>query len=80
MSENVLTKLTSSKWLREALAQNPQAAKAWKALPARRKKEIIRYLVLLKSTTAQMRNLDKTIKALSGAQIRFLGRDWVEGR
>jgi hypothetical protein len=67
------------KWFKEALAGNPQATANWQALTPSRKKEILRYLVNLKSSEARIRNLNKVLKMLSGETGRFVGRTWANG-
>ncbi|HEV2290343.1 MAG TPA: YdeI/OmpD-associated family protein, partial [Gemmatimonadales bacterium] len=42
-------------WFRKPLAADPRAAAAWKELPPSRQKEIVRYLVRLKSPEARAR-------------------------
>jgi hypothetical protein len=51
--------------LREALAANPDAAAAWRALAPSRRREILSYLNFLKSPAALERNVRKTIAVLS---------------
>jgi hypothetical protein len=65
-------------WFREALAKNLRARKAWTALSPSRKKELLRYFAGLKSTEAQVRNLQRAIHVLSGGKARFMGRAWNE--
>lgn len=63
-----------------ALAANPNAKQAWKALSPSRKKEVLRYFASLKSPDAKARNLSKLIEALSGGAVRFMGRTWIHGK
>ena len=63
-------------WFRKPLAANARAAAAWKELPPSRQKEIVRYLVRLKSPEARARNLARALAALSGKPVRFLARSW----
>lgn len=58
------------------LAREPRARAAWGDLPPSRKKEILRYFAMLRSDEAKRRNIEKAIRVLSGAEERFLGRDW----
>jgi hypothetical protein len=60
----------------EGLLRSTRARRAWEALPPSRRKEVLRYLANLKSAPARERNVDRALRALSGAPIRFLGRDW----
>jgi len=66
-------------WFKRALAENPQAAKHWKALTPSRKKEILRYFSRLNSPEAQDRNLARALYVLSGETARFMGRVWKDG-
>jgi len=67
----------------EALAHflnsHKEALANWESLPPSRQKEVLRYLAGVKSVEAKQRNIDKTIQALSGEPIRFMGRDWQSG-
>lgn len=67
-------------WFRKPLAADRKAAAAWKALPPSRQKEIVRYLVGLKSPEARARNLTRALAALSGKPVRFLARTWSSTR
>ncbi|MGB7212395.1 MAG: YdeI/OmpD-associated family protein [Gemmatimonadales bacterium] len=67
-------------WFRTPLARNLKAAKAWKALSPSRQKEILRYLMALKSDEARHRNVARAIHVLSGAKERFMARSWSAGR
>jgi Bacteriocin-protection, YdeI or OmpD-Associated/Domain of unknown function (DUF1905) len=67
-------------WLSGALRANPTATKSWNTLIPSRKKEILRYFASLKSPEAKARNLKRAIEALSGREIRFMGRTWKGGR
>lgn len=62
--------------LKEALAQNDDAAKHWQTLPPSTQKEVLRYLAGLQSEAALERNVQRAIQALSGTGERFLGRNW----
>jgi hypothetical protein len=64
------------KWFRDALKKKPRARANWDALTPSRKKEVLRYLVRLKSDAARDRNLARMMHALSGAATRFMARDW----
>lgn len=66
--------------LQALLEANPKAQANWDHLPASRQKEVVRYLLNLKSDEALQRNLARVAAALSGEPTRFLGRDWREGR
>lgn len=58
----------------KALAKNKQAKKVFDALPPSRQKEIVRYIVNLKTEESRLRNIDKAIAFLMGKE-RFAGRD-----
>lgn len=66
-------------WFTRALRANDQVRKGWTELPPSRKKEIIRYIVRLKSDKARARNLARVLPVLSGHPGRYMGRDWSEG-
>jgi hypothetical protein len=53
------------RWFADALAAKPKAKRSWDALIPSRQKEILRYLVSLKTPQAQARNLDKVVRMLS---------------
>lgn len=61
---------------RSALKENPAAKKGWNELIPSRKKEILRYLAMLKSPEAKDRNIAKAIHVLSGKGGRFMARSW----
>lgn len=63
-------------WFAEALDAQPAARNAWEALAPSRRKEILRYFAQLKSTEAQLRNLQLAMHVLSGGQGRFMARSW----
>lgn len=65
---------------RSALAADKTAAAAWKVLPPSRKKEVLRYLAMLKLDEARKRNVLRAIAVLSGKNARFMGREWKNGR
>lgn len=67
------------RWFKQALAENPQAAKNWKALPPSRQKEVLRRLSGLKSPEARDRNLSQALHVLSGETGRFMARTWKNG-
>ncbi len=67
-------------WFDAALATNDAAGRNWDALAPSRQKEIIRYLVSLKSQEAKDRNLEKVMRMLSGERGRFMARDWKDGK
>lgn len=67
------------RWFTQAIGQRPNAAAHWAALPPSRKKELVRYLVQLKSAEARARNLARALRVLSGARGRFMGREWSGG-
>jgi hypothetical protein len=66
-------------WFRAPLTRNKRAATAWKALTPSRQKEILRYLMALRSDEARRRNVARAIHALSGAKARFMARSWGAG-
>ncbi|HET6402473.1 MAG TPA: YdeI/OmpD-associated family protein [Candidatus Kapabacteria bacterium] len=67
-------------WFRSALADNPDAKKAWGALIPSRKKEVLRYFAAVKSPEARARNFERAIRVLSGNPGRFMGREWKDGK
>ncbi|MEO6098484.1 MAG: YdeI/OmpD-associated family protein [Fibrobacteria bacterium] len=67
-------------WFREALRRELKVGKAFQALPPSRKKELVRYLALLKSPEARERNLVQALRVLSGEPGRFMARDWKDGK
>ena len=68
------------RWFSMALRRNAAARKGWNALPPSRRKEILRYLVRLKSIEARERNLRKALHVLGGGKARFMARSWSNGR
>jgi hypothetical protein len=68
------------RWFSTELRRNPAAQNGWKALPPSRQKEIVRYLVRLKSPESQQRNLEKALHVLAGNNARFMARSWSGGR
>jgi hypothetical protein len=56
--------------LRAALTRDVAATRAWKALTPSRKKEVVRYLVALKSSETLNRNVVKFVDQLSGRAKR----------
>jgi hypothetical protein len=67
-------------WFRNELRRNPKARQGWERLPPSRQKEIIRYLVRLKSAQVQQRNVQRALHVLAGGTARFMGRAWEAGR
>jgi hypothetical protein len=67
-------------WFDRVLRANNVASQAWRALPPGRQKEVLRYFYNLKSEEARLRNLERVIAALSGEPVRFMGRDWRDGK
>jgi hypothetical protein len=63
-------------WFQIPLSKNAAAKRAWAALTPSRKKEIVRYLMALKSDEARERNLARALRVLSGAKERFMARSW----
>jgi hypothetical protein len=63
-------------WFTSALRSDDAAMYGWRALSPSRQKEIVRYLVNLKSAEARARNLEKVVRMLSGKKGRFMARDW----
>jgi len=68
------------RWFSAELRRNAAAQKGWKALPPSRQKEIVRYLVRLKSPEAQQRNVQKALHVLAGGKARFMARAWRGGK
>ena len=71
--------LSMPEWFAKALAAQPPAQANWEKLSPSRQKEVVRYFANLKSEAAQARNLERAIRALSGAEERFMGRLWHAG-
>ena len=65
-------------WFSDALDRNRTARRGWSELIPSRQKEILRYVSLLKSSAAQVRNTQRAIQVLSGGKGRFMGRAWNE--
>lgn len=63
-------------WFAAALRKNKLAVQGFKALPASRQKEIVRYLANLKSDEARARNVEKALRMLAGETGRYMARDW----
>jgi hypothetical protein len=63
-------------WFAEAIQSNPAAQRGWESLPPSRQKEVVRYLVRLKSPEAQQRNTERAMHVLAGGKARFMARDW----
>jgi hypothetical protein len=68
------------RWFSSELRKNPAAQKGWQALPPSRKKEIVRYLVRLKSAEARERNVRQALHVLAGSKARFMARAWSDGK
>jgi hypothetical protein len=58
------------------LAGSPVAAARWETLSPSLKKEILRYLSSLRSDQTRQRNVERTLRVMSGAKERFLARNW----
>lgn len=67
------------RWFKQALLENPQAAKNWKALSPSRKKEVLRRFAGLKTQEARARNLSQALHVLKGETGRFMARTWKNG-
>jgi hypothetical protein len=67
-------------WFRVPLSRNRRVKQAWDALVPSRKKEILRYLVRLKSKEARDRNLARVLRALSGKKERTRARSFLGAR
>ena len=67
-------------WFRDEMLRSPRARQGWESLPPSRQKEIIRYLVRLKSAQSQQRNVQRVLHVLAGGNAQFMGRAWREGR
>jgi hypothetical protein len=67
-------------WFGQPLEHDEAALAAWQALPPSRQKEIVRYLLALKSDEARERNLAKVMAMLEGTPGRWMGRDWKDGK
>jgi hypothetical protein len=68
------------RWFSAELRRNPAAQKGWKALTPSRQKEIVRYLIRLKSPEARQRNVAKALHVLAGGEARFMARAWSGGK
>ncbi len=68
------------RWFGDELKQNPAARRGWNRLPPSRQKEVIRYLVRLKSPQARQRNVLRALHVLAGGKSRFMGRAWEAGK
>ena len=68
------------RWFSSELRKNPAAQKGWENLPPSRKKEIVRYLVRLKSAEARERNVRNAVHVLAGGEARFMARAWSGGK
>jgi hypothetical protein len=66
-------------WFAKALIDHPIAKNNWEKLSPSRQKEIVRYLMNLKSSEAQARNVIRAIGVLSGEHEQFMGRLWHDG-
>jgi hypothetical protein len=62
-----------------ALLDNIAAASNWDKLPPSRKKEVLRYLQRLQSSTARLSNLERLMNVLEGQEARYLARQWKDG-
>jgi hypothetical protein len=60
-------------WFRSALKKNPLALAGWKSQRPSRQKEILRYLMNLKSTEARARNVDRAVRLLAGEPVKLAG-------
>ncbi len=67
-------------WFHDELRRNAKARRGWESLAPSRQKEIIRYLIRLKSAQAQQRNVQRALRVLAGGNARFMGRAWEGGR
>jgi hypothetical protein len=68
------------RWFSAELRRNAAAQEGWKALPPSRQKEIVRYLVRLKSPEARTHNVQKALHVLAGGKARFMAREWSGGK
>jgi len=66
-------------WFGRPLQRNRKARVGWERLPPSRQKEILRYFATLKSPEAQARNARRALQVLTGAQGRFMAREWNPG-
>jgi hypothetical protein len=67
-------------WFRAPLRKNPKAKKAWDGLIPSRQKEILRYFSWLKSEEARDRNVERALRVLAGENLRFMAREWKQGK
>jgi len=67
-------------WFQTALDDDSVVNENWLKLAPSQRKEVVRYLGVLKSEDARERNLQRALSVLRGEPGRFLGRDWLNGR
>lgn len=67
-------------WFKNALNKNSLAQDNWNKLTPSRQKEVLRYFSWLKSDKAVQRNLDKMMSALTNKEVRFMARNWKNGK
>jgi hypothetical protein len=60
-------------WFRSALKASPPAKKAWDARRPSAQKEMLRYLMNLKSPEARARNVARAIAILEGKAVKLAG-------
>lgn len=60
-------------WFRSALAKNAAARTGWNARTPSRQKEILRYLMNIKSPDVRSRNVEKAMRLLAGKQVKLAG-------
>jgi hypothetical protein len=67
-------------WFVDALQLDSVALANWAALSPSRQKEVVRYLLNLRSDEARERNLNQVMDMLTGNDGHWLGRDWKDGK
>jgi len=67
-------------WFEMALERDAGAQVNWASLPPSRQKEVVRYLLNLKSDEARARNLERVMAMLSGVEGHYMGRNWRDGK
>jgi hypothetical protein len=66
-------------WFGDELQKNSAAQRGWRSLSPSRQKEMLRYLLQLKTPQAQQRNVQKALHVLACAKARFMAKSWNTG-
>ena len=67
-------------WFEIALQTDHVAMMSYQSLSPSRQKEVVRYLLSLKSNDARSRNLWRLLEVLGGQSGHYMGRDWKDGK